>query len=459
MYVPNDASLDSATTQRQDYQAWPGVTPPKRKEREHWVSTSGQFDGATTTKTDYVEFPLPPHYMRKQQPYVKSDVRFDGVSTQSDDFKKWEVTNIPTRRKPAAPPSISAEDRDFKSTTAASYVGHQVKRELTRTTDVNGKFEAVSTTKEAYKIWELPPRYQRHKAEYSPSSAGFDGLTTYKDTFQPKTAERYVHPAPTYEPNTARFEGISTHKSDFQSTGSVARPKDFRPRNVYVPVADDRDFVSTTRGQHSAKPLPHCGASDWLKVGVETHKDGHVRLSDVRAGISARFARVGNTMSLLYAQKPKRKQARPELTDEQKQEIKEAFELFDTDKDNALDYHELKVAMRALGFDVKKPEVLKILRDYDKAGQGLIDFDDFNKVMTERILDRDPLEEIRKAFQLFDDDLTGKISLRNLRRVAKEIGENLDDTELQAMIDEFDLDQDGEINEQEFIAIMTDANE
>jgi len=86
----------------------------------------------------------------------------------------------------------------------------------------------------------------------------------------------------------------------------------------------------------------------------------------------------------------------------------------------------------------------------------LMDFEDFAKIMSERILARDPMDEIRRAFQLFDDDNTGKISLRNLRRVAKEIGERLEDDELQAMIDEFDLDQDGEINEQEFFAILTD---
>ncbi|XP_026875237.1 centrin-3 [Electrophorus electricus] len=154
------------------------------------------------------------------------------------------------------------------------------------------------------------------------------------------------------------------------------------------------------------------------------------------------------------ADKNKRKKKR-ELTDEQKDEIKEAFELFDTDKDKAIDYHELKVAMRALGFEVKKVDVLKILKDYDKDGTGKITYEDFKEVVSDRILDRDPKEEILKAFKLFDDDDSGRISLRNLRRVARELGEDVNDDELRAMIDEFDTDGDGEINQEEFISIMT----
>ena len=151
--------------------------------------------------------------------------------------------------------------------------------------------------------------------------------------------------------------------------------------------------------------------------------------------------------------KPKRR-TRQDLSEEQKQEIKEAFDLFDTNKTGTIDYHELKVAMRALGFDVKKAEVLSLMKEYDREGSGQIEYPDFLEIMTTKINERDPVEEILKAFKLFDEDNTGRISLRNLRRVARELGENLTDDELQAMIDEFDKDQDGEISEQEFLNIM-----
>ena len=74
--------------------------------------------------------------------------------------------------------------------------------------------------------------------------------------------------------------------------------------------------------------------------------------------------------------------------------------------------------------------------------------------MTAKMSERDSREEILKAFRLFDDDNTGKISFKNLKRVAKELGENLTNEEIQEMIDEADRDGDGEINEEEFLRIM-----
>ena len=59
-----------------------------------------------------------------------------------------------------------------------------------------------------------------------------------------------------------------------------------------------------------------------------------------------------------------------ELTEEQKQEIREAFDLFDADGSGTIDAKELKVAMRALGFEPKKEEIRRMIADIDKDGSG-----------------------------------------------------------------------------------------
>ncbi|KAH7815319.1 centrin [Monocercomonoides exilis] len=153
-----------------------------------------------------------------------------------------------------------------------------------------------------------------------------------------------------------------------------------------------------------------------------------------------------------YLQKSKGKKQKFELSEQDKREIKESFELFDTKRKGSLDYYELKVAIRSLGIEIKKAEVLQLLEEY--SDDGSIDYDSFVEIMTSKFSERNPEDEMRKAFAIFDEDHSGKITLKQLRRIAKELGEDLSETELQAMIDEFDKDQDGAINENEFIEIM-----
>merc|ERR1712078_591394 len=106
------------------------------------------------------------------------------------------------------------------------------------------------------------------------------------------------------------------------------------------------------------------------------------------------------------------------LSEEQLDEIREAFNLFDGDQSGAIDVRELKAAMRALGFEVKNEELKKMVSD------------------------------------VVNDGNTNKTSFRNLARVAEELGENIDDEELQDMINQADRDGDGEINLDEFYRIM-----
>ena len=66
-------------------------------------------------------------------------------------------------------------------------------------------------------------------------------------------------------------------------------------------------------------------------------------------------------------------------------------------------------------------------------------------------------EEIRKVFRVFDKNDNGFISFNELRRVLRNLGEKLSDEEVVEMIEEADLDNDGHINYEEFVDIVTSS--
>jgi len=146
---------------------------------------------------------------------------------------------------------------------------------------------------------------------------------------------------------------------------------------------------------------------------------------------------------------------RPGVSEEEIDEIREAFLLFDADRSGTISATELKTAMASLGFEGKNQAIFQMMSDVDEDGSGMIDFDEFLDMMTAKMSDKDTKEDIAKVFQLYDDDNTGKISLRNMKRVAKELGETMGDKDLMEMIERADTDNDGEITLDDFYAIMT----
>lgn len=91
--------------------------------------------------------------------------------------------------------------------------------------------------------------------------------------------------------------------------------------------------------------------------------------------------------------------------------------------------------------------------DTDQSGQ--ISFIEFLNLMTARISEKDSREDIHKIFLLFNDDNSQGISVKNLRRIAQELGEQLDDVELNEMIERADTNQDGIVTEEDFYNLMT----
>ena len=74
--------------------------------------------------------------------------------------------------------------------------------------------------------------------------------------------------------------------------------------------------------------------------------------------------------------------------------------------------------MRALAFEPKKEEIQKMISDVDDDGSGTIEYEEFLKMMTHKIVNRDPN---LKAFRLFDEDETGNISFKKFKCKEKRV--------------------------------------
>lgn len=147
-------------------------------------------------------------------------------------------------------------------------------------------------------------------------------------------------------------------------------------------------------------------------------------------------------------------QALDGLTEDQINEFKEAFSLFDKDGDGCITTKELGTVMRSLGQNPTENELQDMITEVDADGNGTIDFAEFLKLMSKKLKDTDTEEELREAFKVFDKDGNGFISAAELRHVMTNLGEKLTPEEVDEMIREADIDGDGQVNYEEFTKMM-----
>ena len=136
-------------------------------------------------------------------------------------------------------------------------------------------------------------------------------------------------------------------------------------------------------------------------------------------------------------------------------ELRQAFQVFDDDGSGILDPAELKQAFIDLGFTGQNKFVYQILAELDEDQSGGIDFEEFVRLATAKIGDKDSRAEINKVFNAFDPNRSGKFTTLELKKVAQDLGEDLTDEEIQHIFNKADLDDDGFVTQEDFYNIMT----
>ena len=147
-----------------------------------------------------------------------------------------------------------------------------------------------------------------------------------------------------------------------------------------------------------------------------------------------------------------------ELTDTQIEEFREVFNIFDADKNGSICPKELGIVMRALGTNPTEAELKEMMEDADNNGNGVIEFEEFLGLMTVMMnkVDEDKKEEnILQAFEVFDKDRDGYISVPELKEFFHSIGEmTMTDEDVKEMIRAADKNNDGKLDYFEFKAMM-----
>ena len=123
----------------------------------------------------------------------------------------------------------------------------------------------------------------------------------------------------------------------------------------------------------------------------------------------------------------------PQYSKEELHSIEKAFKLF-ADRNGIVHLNNMVIAMKELKLDETEPVIYDLMVELEAETKQGITYDDFVKLLTAKLQDRESQKSTERVYELFVEDPNGTLNYEVLKKVANQVGDQTSDEDLQRLI-------------------------
>ncbi|KAI8776843.1 calmodulin [Biomphalaria glabrata] len=170
---------------------------------------------------------------------------------------------------------------------------------------------------------------------------------------------------------------------------------------------------------------------------VSKRRGGSEGSSDIASSMSDETSRLSLTTSLSIKEESPKCYEEVELTDEQKDELKQAFSMFEKAGKGKIPARDLGELLRCLGWNPSEQDLEEARHELELTTRGTISFAEIESYIARRggiYYGNNAEEDIMVAFQVLDKRGSGRIQVSDFRHFMTTMGERMTQEEAEELI-------------------------